>query len=104
MPNNFPNSPTIFPGLGTRIIDGSTSQTLDQLIFLGTSNNYVSKTSKTEISNVSTFGNFWIEEPNLVDSFRDILNGGDSSAGTEQFTGPIIGGEFPTKTSLANQI
>jgi hypothetical protein len=104
MPNNFPNNPILEPGLGTRIIDGSSSQTLDQLYFIGTANNYVTKTSKTNIQNVSTFGNFWIKEVNQVNNFRDILDGGDSSAGTAQFTGPIIGGEFPTKVSLQNQI
>jgi hypothetical protein len=64
----------------------------------------VTKTSKTEIQNYSTFGNFWLKEANFVDSFRDILDGGNSENGTAQFTGPIIGGEFPTKTSLLNQI
>lgn len=104
MPNNFPNNPILEPGLGTRIIDGSTSRTLDQLYFIGTANNYVTKTTKINIQNFSTFGNFWTKEVNELDNFRDILDGGDSSAGTAQFTGPIIGGEFPTKVSLVNQI
>ena len=104
MPNNFPNNPIIDPGLGVRIIDGSSSQTLDQLYFVGTANNYVTKTSKTEIQNYSTCGNFWLKEANFVDSFRDILDGGNSENSTAQFTGPIIGGEFPTKTSLLNQL
>jgi len=104
MPNNYPNNPILEPGLATRIIDGSTSRTLDQLYFIGTANNYVTKTTKTNIQNYSTFGNFWVKEVNVVDNFRDILDGGDSSAGTAQFVGPIIGGEFPTKVSLANQL
>jgi hypothetical protein len=104
MPNNYPNNPILEPGLGTRIIDGSSSQTLDQLYFIGTANNYVTKTTKTNIQNYSTFGNFWTKEVNVVNNFRDILDGGDSQAGTVQFTGPIIGGEFPTKASLANQL
>jgi len=104
MPNNFPNNPILEPGLGTRIIDGSSSQTLDQLYFIGTANNYVTKTTKTDIQNYSTFGNFWVKEVNVTNNFRDILDGGDSEPGTAQFTGPIIGGEFPTKVSLTNQL
>ena len=104
MPNNYPNNPILEPGLATRIIDGSTSRTLDQLYFIGTANNYVTKTTKTNIQNYSTFGNFWVKEVNVVDNFRDILDGGDSEAGTAQFTGPVIGGEFPTKPSLPKQL
>jgi hypothetical protein len=104
MPNNSPNNPILEPGLSTRVIDGSNSQTLDQLYFIGTANNYVTKTTKTSISNYSTYGNFWVKEVNVTDNFRDILDGGNSEAGTAQFTGPIIGGEFPTKASLANQL
>jgi len=104
MPNNFPNYPILEPGLSTRIIDGSTSRTLDQLYFIGTANNYVTKTTKTNIQNYSTFGNFWVKEANYIDNFRDILDGGTSEAGTAQFTGPIIGWEFPTRQSLLNQI
>lgn len=104
MPNNFPNNPILEPGLGVRVIDGSNSQTLDQLYFIGTANNYVTKTTKTSIQNYSTYGNFWVKEVNVTDNFRDILDGGSSEAGTAQFTGPVIGGEFPTKTSLANQL
>jgi hypothetical protein len=104
MPNNFPNFPIIEPGLGVRIIDGSSSQTLDQLYFIGTANNYVKKTAKIEVQNFSTFGNFWTKQISVADQFRDILDGGNSEAGTAQFVGPIIGGEFPTKTSLLNQI
>jgi hypothetical protein len=104
MPNNFPNQPILEPGLDVRIVDGSDSRTLDQLYFIGTANNYVTKTTKTSIQNVSTFGNFWLKESNVTDNFRDILDGGNSEAGTAQFTGPIIGGEFPTKQSLSNQL
>lgn len=104
MANNFPNNPILEPGLDTRIIDGSSSQTLDQLYFIGTANNYVTKTTKTDIQNYSTFGNFWLKEVNVTNKFRDILDGGDSSAGTAQFTGPVIGGEFPTKPSLPKKL
>ena len=104
MANTFPNNPILEPGLSVRVIDGSNSQTLDQLYFIGTANNYVTKTTKTSIQNFSTYGNFWVKEVNVVDNFRDILDGGDSAPGTAQFTGPIIGGEFPTKASLPNQL
>jgi hypothetical protein len=104
MPNNFPNQPILEPGLADRIIDGSDSQTLDQLYFIGTANNYVTKTTKTSVQTYSTYGNFWVKEANVVDNFRDILDGGDSEAGTAQFTGPVIGGEFPTKPSLPKQL
>jgi hypothetical protein len=102
MPNNFPNFPLIDPGLGVRIIDGSNSQTLDQLYFIGTTNNYVTKVAQREISNYSSFGNFWAKQVSVQDQFRDILDGGDSSSGTSQFIGPVIGGEFPTKGFLTN--
>jgi hypothetical protein len=103
MPNNFPNFPLVDPGLETRIIDGSNSQTLDQLYFVGTTNNYVKKVGNKEVQNYSTFGNFWVKQTSVQSQFRDILDGGDSSKGTGQFMGPVIGGEFPTKGSLLNQ-
>lgn len=104
MPNNFPNSPILEPGLGVRIIDGSTSQTFDTLYFIGTENNYVKKSAQTEIRNYSTFGNFWTKQVSVESNFRDILDGGTSEAGTAQFMGPIIGGEFPTQTRLLNNL
>jgi hypothetical protein len=103
MPNNFPNFPLIDPGLEVRIIDGSDSQTLDQLYFVGTTNNYVKKVGNREVKNYSSFGNFWTKQTSVQERFRDILDGGDSSNGTSQFIGPVIGGEFPTKASLLNQ-
>ena len=104
MPNNFPNNPILEPGLGVRIIDGSTSQTFDTLYFVGTENNYVKKSAQTETQNYSTFGNFWTKQISVENNFRDILDGGTSEAGTAQFTGPIIGGEFPTQTRLLNNL
>ena len=104
MPNNFPNNPILEPGLSVRIIDGSTSQTFDTLYFVGTENNYVKKSGKTETQNYSTFGNFWTKQVSVENNFRDILDGGTSEPGTAQFFGPIIGGEFPTQTRLLNQL
>ncbi len=103
MANNFPNFPLVDPGLKVRIIDRSNSQTLDQLYFVGTTNNYVKKVAPREVSNYSSFGNFWTKQVGVQDQFRDILDGGDSNSGTSQFVGPIIGGEFPTQESLLNQ-
>ncbi len=103
MPNNYPNFPLVDPGLKVRIIDGSDSQTLDQLYFVGSANNYVKKVAPREVQNYSSYGNFWTKQVSVQDQFRDILDGGDSSPGTSQFVGPIIGGEFPTSSSLLNQ-
>jgi hypothetical protein len=72
MPNNFPNFPLVDPGLDVRIIDGSSSQTLDQLYFVGTTNNYVTKVAPREVSNYSSFGNFWTKQVSVQDQFRDI--------------------------------
>lgn len=104
MINNSLNNPILEPGLSVRIIDGSTSQTSDTLYFIGTSNNYVKKSAKSESINYSTFGNFWTKQISVEDKFSDILNGGTSDPSTSQFEGPIIGGEFPTQTRLINQI
>lgn len=104
MANNFPNNPILEPGLGVRIIDGSSSQTSDTLYFIGTENNYVKKSAQSETRNYSTFGNFWLKQISVENNFRDILDGGDSEPGTAQFYGPIIGGEFPTQTRLLNQL
>jgi hypothetical protein len=104
MSNNFPNNPILDPGLSVRIIDGSSSETLDQLYFIGTANNYVKKVQGREIQNYSSFGNFWTKQVNVAEQFRDILDGGNSEDGTAQFFGPIIGGEFPTNPSATNQI
>ena len=104
MSNNFPNNPILEPGLSVRIIDGSSSQTSDTLYFIGTENNYVKKSGKSETRNYSTFGNFWTKQISVENNFRDILDGGTSEPGTAQFYGPIIGGEFPTQTRLLNQL
>jgi hypothetical protein len=103
MPNNFPNSPILEPGLSVRIIDGSSSQTSDTLYFIGTSNNYVKKSAKSETINYSSFGNFWLKQTSVENKFSDILDGG-TSEGSSQFEGPIIGGEFPTQTRLLNSL
>lgn len=104
MPNNFPNFPILDPGLSVRIIDGSNSETLDQLYFIGTANNYVKKVQGREVQNYSSFGNFWTKQVNVQDQFRDILEGGNSDDSTSQFFGPIIGGEFPINPSTKNQL
>ena len=87
MPNNFPNNPILEPGLSVRIIDGSSSQTFDTLYFVGTENNYVKKSARTETRNYSTFGNFWLKQVSVENNFRDILDGGSSEPGTAQFEG-----------------
>lgn len=102
MPNNFPNQPILEPGLSVRIVDGSNSETLDQLYFIGTANNYVKKVEGKQIQNYSSFGNFWLKQVSVQNQFRDILDGGNSEPGTEQFEGPIIGGEFPINNYLPN--
>ena len=94
MANGSILQPIIYPSLGVRIIDGSNSQTLDQLYFIGTANNYIKKDGNTSLNNVSSLGNFRPNENSQANSFRDILDGGTSSAGSFQFQGPIIGGEF----------
>ena len=104
MANNSPNNPILEPGLSVRIIDGSSSQTSDTLYFIGTENNYVKKSGKSETRNYSTFGNFWTKQISVENNFRDILDGGTSEPGTAQFYGPIIGGEFKTQTRLLNQL
>jgi hypothetical protein len=94
MANGSILQPVILPGLGVRIIDGSNSQTLDQLYFIGTANNYVKKDGNTSLVNVQSLGNFRSNSNPVSDSFRDILDGGTSEPGYTQFQGPIIGGEF----------
>jgi hypothetical protein len=99
MPNNFPNFPLIDPGLDVLIIDGSDSRTLDQLYMVGTTNNYIQKIGDHSVQNYSSYGNFWTKQVGGRSQTRDILDGGDSSSGTAQYQGPIIGGEFPTNAS-----
>jgi len=88
--------------LTNRIIDCNDSETYDQLYFVGTKNNYVKKSGKTTISTVSALGNFWVNQDSVKNDFRDILDGGDSSLGSAQFSGPIIGGEYPTEKGPLN--
>ena len=104
MPNNFPNFPLVTPGLADKIIDGSDSRTLDQLYVVGTTNNYVKKIGDRSNTNYSTYGNFWTKQVGGTRQTRDILDGGDSTKGTAQYEGPIIGGEFPTNPSRLNKI
>ena len=44
--------------LNSRIIDGSNSQTQDQLYFIGTGNNYVKKSDSGTSINAKQSGNF----------------------------------------------
>ena len=46
--------------LNSRIIDGSNSQTQDQLYFIGTGNNYVKKSDSATSINVKQSGNFLV--------------------------------------------
>ncbi len=77
-----------------RIIDGSDSKTLDQLYFIGSARNYVKKVNSENTITVNASGNFYSQVAG--GDFRDILDGGDSEAGNQQFLGPIVGGVFPT--------
>jgi len=90
------------PNLVKRIIDAKDSETYDQLYFVGTKNNYTKKTGRTNSSNVTALGNFWVNEEPVKSQFRDILDGGDSSLTSTQFEGPVIGGEFPTERGPLN--
>jgi hypothetical protein len=80
----------------SRIIDGSNSQTNDQLYFVGTGKNYVKKSDSRAYIEVKQSGNFAQNTNPVGKSFCDILDGGNSSRGTSQFIAPIIGGVFPT--------
>lgn len=85
--------------LQSRIIDGSTSQTDDQLYFVGTGKNYVKKSDSGNYSIVNESGNFAPSDNPVGKNFCDILDGGDSSKGTSQFIAPVVGGVFPTEKS-----
>lgn len=100
MINNPPNRPLSDPKLSVRIIDGSSSSIPDTLYFVGTKNNYVKKSGKSESTNYSTFGNFWLKQESVKSNFSDILDGGDSGAGSLQFEGPVVWGEFPIQNRL----
>jgi hypothetical protein len=82
--------------LTSRIIDGSNSQTEDQLYFVGTGKNYVKKSDSSASIEVKASGNFYSNTNPVGNSFRDILDGGDSGD-SSQFIAPIVGGVFPAR-------
>jgi hypothetical protein len=84
--------------LTSRIIDGSNSQTQDQLYFVGTGKNYVRKSDSQESIDVKSSGNFYLNQNPLGKTFNDILDGGDSGS-NQQFIAPVIGGVSPTRKS-----
>jgi hypothetical protein len=81
--------------LNSRIIDGSNSQTQDQLYFVGTGNNYVKKVDSSTSIQVKQSGNFYQNTNPVGSKFSDILDGGDSSRSEQQFLAPIVGGVDP---------
>ncbi len=81
--------------LNARIIDGSDSQTQDQLYFVGTGNNYVKKSDSSTSIQVNQSGNFYKNTNPVGSKFSDILDGGDSNRGDQQFLAPIVGGVDP---------
>ena len=81
--------------LNSRIIDGSDSQTQDQLYFVGTGNNYVKKSDSSTSIQVKQSGNFYANTNPVGSKFSDILDGGDSGRGDSQFLAPILGGVEP---------
>lgn len=88
----LPFNPDKFSG---RIIDGSNSQPLDQLYFIGSSRNYHKKVDTQLSMTANASGNF---ASNFAGKeFRDILDGGDSESTTAQFYGVILGGVFPVE-------
>lgn len=85
------------PGLSSNIIDGSTSQTNDQLYFVGTGRNYVKRVDSATTAYIKQTGNFYQNTNPVGKDFSDILDGGSSSRSTSQFLAPIVGGVFPTQ-------
>jgi hypothetical protein len=83
--------------LNSRVIDGSNSQTQDQLYFIGTGNNYVKKSDSRNSIDVKQSGNFYKNTNPVGSSFSDILDGGDSSRSNSQFLAPILGGVDPVQ-------
>lgn len=81
--------------LNSRIIDGSNSQTQDQLYFVGTGNNYVKKSDSGTSIQVKQSGNFYLNTNPAGSKFSDILDGGNSSRSDSQFLAPILGGVDP---------
>ena len=85
--------------LNSRVIDGSDSQTRDQLYFIGTGNNYVKKSDSRTSIEVKLSGNFSFNTNPVGNSFSDILDGGNSSRENSQFLAPILGGVDPVQKS-----
>ena len=83
--------------LNSRIIDGSNSQTQDQLYFVGTGNNYVKKSDSATSIEVKQSGNFFRNTNPVGSSFSDILDGGNSNRSNAQFLAPILGGVDPVQ-------
>lgn len=86
-------------GIKDRIIDGSTSQTDDQLYFVGTGKDYVRRSDSAVSIQVKASGNFFSNQNPLGKQFRDILDGGDASNQPAQYLAPIVGGVAPTTKS-----
>jgi len=84
-PNQFAN----------RIIDGSNSETLDQLYFIGSAKSYLKKVDTGTTLTAKATGNFYSNVAGA--EFRDILDGGSSDDQASQFFGAIVGGVFPTQ-------
>jgi hypothetical protein len=84
--------------LTSNIIDGSNSETYNQLYFVGTGKTYVRKSDSAASIEVKSSGNFYQNQNPVGKEFRDILDGGDSSKGS-QFLAPVVGGVFPTRKS-----
>ena len=83
-------------GLESNIIDGSTSQTMDQIYFVGTGKNDIKKVDSGNFIEVKQSGNFYKNTNPVGSGFSDILDGGNSSKDTSQFIAPIVGGVSPT--------
>ncbi len=86
-------------GIKDRIIDGSTSQTDDQLYFVGTGKDYVRKSDSAVSIQAKASGNFYINQNPLGKQFRDILDGGSAGDQPAQYLAPVIGGVAPTTKS-----
>jgi len=84
-------------GLGSRIIEGGSSQTNDQLYFVGTGKNYIKKDDSGNFMSVNQSGNFYVNTNPVGKKFSDIIDGGNSNRGTSQFIAPLIGGIFPVQ-------
>lgn len=88
-------------GLDSNVIDGSTSQTNEQIYFVGTGKNYIKKVDSGNFINVNQSGNFYRNTNPVGSNFSDVLDGGSSSRDTSQFIAPIVGGVFPnTKNGI----